>query len=51
MKQNFFDRLPLINHRKHSHPVLAMRANQRVGVPNSAVGFMKPVFILSDAAT
>jgi hypothetical protein len=30
MKQDFFDHLPLINHRKHSHAVLAMRANQRV---------------------
>ncbi len=34
MKQDLFDHLPLINHRKQSHPVLAMRANQRVGVPD-----------------
>jgi hypothetical protein len=34
MKQDLFDHFPLINHRKHSHPVLAMRANQRVGVPD-----------------
>ncbi len=34
MMQALFDRLPLINHRNHPHPVLAMGANQRVGVPD-----------------
>ena len=34
MNQDLLDSLPLINHRNHPHPVLAMGANQRVGVPN-----------------
>ena len=40
MTQDLFDHLPLINHRKHPHPVLAMRANQRVGVPDFENDFL-----------
>jgi hypothetical protein len=34
MTQDLFDHLPLINRRKHSQPVLAMRTNRRVSVPD-----------------
>jgi len=34
MKQYLFDHLTLTHHRKHSHPVLAIWANQQAGVPD-----------------
>jgi hypothetical protein len=48
MMQDLFDHPPLINHRKHSHPVLALRANQWVGVPDFENDF-PPFFVGSFA--